>query len=139
MKFHSKLFLNNRQIFDYCNKGIVQCTIPYFLYVCPKTLLQTNPTILSSPRKKNNAAESFSFKAKAKAFRGQINECGRHSKARLTMLRNSNFRPVFQNVLHFYHNTTSVLYSVTRSSTNTHKPSMNSHKSTQKHSSPSAT
>lgn len=106
MKFLSKLFLNNRQIFDYCNKGIVQCTIPYFLYVCPKTLLQTNPTILSSPRKKNNAAESFSFKAKAKAFRGQINECGKYSKTRLTMLRNSNFRLVFQNVLHFY--TTSV-------------------------------
>ena len=31
LKFLSKLFLNNRQIFDYCNKGIVQCTIPYFL------------------------------------------------------------------------------------------------------------
>lgn len=135
MKFHSKLFLNNRQIFDYCNKGIVQCTIPYFLYVCPKTLLQTNPTILSSPRKKNNAAESFSFKAKAKAFRGQINECGKYSKARLTMLRNSNFRPVFRNTL-LLTTPTSVLYSVTRSSTNAHKPNTDSYKFIHKSSTP---
>lgn len=53
------------------------------------------------------------------------------------MLRNSNFRPVIRNDLHFYHNTTS--YSVTRSSTNTHKPNTDSHKFTYKHSSLLAT
>ena len=52
------------------------------------------------------------------------------------MLRNSNFRPVFQNVLHFYHNTTSVLYSVTRSSTNAHKPNTDSYKFIHKNSTP---
>lgn len=127
MKFHSKLFLNNRQIFDYCNKGIVQCTIPYFLYFCPKTLLQTTPTILYfSPYGKNNAEPNQSFNAKP------TNECCRHSKARLTMLRNSNFRPVFLN-FHLLNNPTSVLYSATRSTTNTHKYEQNPHKSTRLH------
>ncbi len=70
---------------------------PLFFISLPENSIADYPHNTLLPQKENNAAESFSFKAKAKAFRGQINECGRHSKARLTMLRNSNFRPVFQN------------------------------------------
>lgn len=52
------------------------------------------------------------------------------------MLRNSNFRPVFQNIPHFYYNTSSVLYPATRSSTNAHKPNTDSYKFSHKRSTP---
>lgn len=107
-------------------RGLCIAQSPIFLYVCPKTLLQTNPTTNNTllPQKGKTIQSRINHLMQKR----ELSECGRHSKARLTMLRNSNFQPVFQNIPHFYHNTSSVLYPATRSSTNTHKPNTDSYK-----------
>lgn len=107
-------------------RGLCNAQSPIFYTSARKLYRRLTPQYSPLPRKKNNAEPNQSFNAKP------TNECCRHSKARLTMLGNSNFRPVFRNTL-LLTTPTSVLYSVTRSTTNTHKYEQNPHKSTSLH------